>query len=573
MKVYFERKVLGGFFLALGILTILGIYSYRTSKDSMRAGRLISNSNETLYHIEQLHSSHLQIEAEVMHYSMNADTSFVRFFTEKLKEAAVHYVTLREKTKGNPAQQHYLDSIQILGRQKVDLIKLVIAARMHALDSARELIQSPSNRRLTKGLNAVVESMQDEEKRLLNQHMAENQSEVENFYTTFIALVIVAALIVIVLFLTINASLRARLSAERELQSADAEIKDLYNNAPCGYHSLDENGTIIEMNDTWLNWIGKRREDTINKLQFTDLLTSKGKDVFERNFHSVRKDGFTTGVEFEVIRKNRETLLIISNTVAIKDSEGNFKKSRSTVFDITDRHKTEQKVTEANKELEAFTYSVSHDLRAPLRSIDGYSKILQEDYGSRLDPDAVRLIDIVRRNARRMGQLIDDLLDFSRLGRKELALSTIHMNSLVDNIKQELLVLEKGRDIEFVIQPLVDAAGDFSMIRQVWINVISNALKYSNKREISKIEVGCQDEPNRVVYFIRDNGVGFDMQYSNKLFGVFQRLHKIEEFEGTGVGLALAHRILSRHGGKIWAESTVNEGATFFFFLPKINLN
>jgi PAS domain S-box-containing protein len=573
MKVYFERKILGGFFLALGILTILGIYSYQTSKDSMRAGKLIADANEILYHIEQLRSSHLQIEAELMRYSINADTAFVRFFTHKIQEAAVHYVTLREMTKDNRTQQVHLDSIQLLGRQKVDLIKMVIRVQQHSIDSVRKLIPSPSNRKLTKGLNSVVEALQLEEKRMLNEHMVENQREVENFYTTFITLVIVAALIVIVLFLTINSNLRARLSAEQALQSAAAEISDLYNSAPCGYHSLDENGTIIEMNDTWLNWMGRKREEVINKLKFADILTPKSKDVFERNFYVFKTQGFTTGIEYEVIRRNRETLLVISNAVALKDSEGNFKQSRATVFDITERHKAEQKVNEANKELEAFTYSVSHDLRAPLRSIDGYSKILQEDYVSQMDPEATRLIDIVRRNARRMGQLIDDLLDFSRLGRKELALNTIHMNSLVDNIKQELLVLEKGREVEFTIHPLVDVAADFSMIRQVWINVILNALKYSNKRLDSKIEVGCQDEPNRVVYYIRDNGVGFDMQYSNKLFGVFQRLHKLEEFEGTGVGLALAHRIISRHGGKIWAESTVNEGATFFFFLPKINLN
>jgi CHASE3 domain sensor protein len=224
MKVYFERKVLGGFFLALGILTILGIYSYRTSKDSLRAGQLISDTNEILYHIEQLHSSHLQIEAELMRYSINADTSFVGFFTEKIKEAAAHYVTLREMTKDNPAQQINLDSIQLLGRQKVDLIKMVIVARQHSLDSVRKLIPSAHNRKLTKGINAIVETMQIEEKRLLNQHMAANQTEVENFYTTFITLILVAALIVIVLFLTINANLRARLNAEKALQSAHAEI-------------------------------------------------------------------------------------------------------------------------------------------------------------------------------------------------------------------------------------------------------------------------------------------------------------------------------------------------------------
>jgi light-regulated signal transduction histidine kinase (bacteriophytochrome) len=259
---------------------------------------------------------------------------------------------------------------------------------------------------------------------------------------------------------------------------------------------------------------------------------------------------------------------VIVNTTAILDGYGNFIKSRSTVFDMTDRHLAEEKVIAINNELEAFTYSVSHDLRAPLRSIDGYSKILQEDHGSKMDAETTRLLDIIRNNARRMGQLIDDLLDFSRLGRKELEKSTVNMEALVMHVWQELLVQEKGRKIEFKIDHLNEVNGDARMMRQVWINLISNAIKYSKKKEIANIEIGSNMESNRVVYFIRDNGVGFDMKYADKLFGVFQRLHKIQEFEGTGVGLALVHRIVSRHGGKIWAEAHVNRGATFFFYIP-----
>lgn len=571
MKVYFERKVLWGFFLALGILTVLGIYSFRTSRDSINASRLIARTNEVLYHIEQLHSSHLELEAEVVRFSINGDSSFVVFFSTRIKEAAIHYSTLRDMTRENLRQQANLDSIQLSGRKKVDLIKKIIAARKHSVDSVRRLIPSPYNDSLLKSLNSGIDNMQFEEKRLLDGRMRANQQELENFYSVLTMLLIVAAAIVIVLFLTINANLRARLKAEEALKLASQEISDLYNNAPCGYHSVDKDGVVIEMNKTWLKWLGREREEVINKLKFVDLLTPKSRDIFERNFTVLKTNGSLTGVEFEVIRKNREKQLVIVNDLGITDERGDFLKSRSTAFDITERARAEQKVVEINRELEAFTYSVSHDLRAPLRSIDGYSKILQEEYGQHLDAEASRLLGIVRRNAKRMGHLIDDLLEFSRMGRKEIAMMMIDMNSLVENIKQELLASETDRSIEFAIQPLKNAVADVNMIRQVWINVISNALKYTKKNERSKIEVGCQDESKRIVYYIRDNGVGFDMQYANKLFGVFQRLHKIEEFEGTGVGLALAHRILNRHGGKIWAESSVNEGATFYFFLPKHN--
>ena len=237
-------------------------------------------------------------------------------------------------------------------------------------------------------------------------------------------------------------------------------------------------------------------------------------------------------------------MFVIVNATAIKDKNGNFRKSRSTAFNITDRHLAEEKVIEANKELEAFTYSVSHDLRAPLRSIDGYSKILQEDYSSTLDREANRLLQIIRNNAHRMGHLIDDLLDFSRMGRKELDRTIVDMNALVGHVRQELISHEVNRKIEFTVKPLKEVQGDLSMMRQVWINLISNALKYSRKQQVSRIEIGCKNEDHHIVYYIQDNGVGFDMKYSDKLFGVFQRLHKIEEFDGTGVGLALVHRIV-----------------------------
>jgi light-regulated signal transduction histidine kinase (bacteriophytochrome) len=306
----------------------------------------------------------------------------------------------------------------------------------------------------------------------------------------------------------------------------------------------------------------------INKLRFTQLLTTTSKIPYDQNFRTLQVEGAVNNLELEIVRKDGSIMFIILNATAIRDKVGHFIKSRSTAFDMTDRRIAEEKVIAANKELEAFTYSVSHDLRTPLRSIDGYSKILQEDYGATMDEEMNRLVKIIRNNARRMGELIDDLLDFSRLGRKELEKSHVDMGGLVSAIKQELVSQEKNRSIEFVVNPLEDADADNSMMRQVWINLISNALKYSKTQAITNIEIGCKREKNQVVYYIRDNGVGFDMKYAEKLFGVFQRLHKVEEFEGTGVGLALVHRIISRHGGKIWADAHVNKGATFFFFIP-----
>ena len=568
MKVYLDRKVVVGFFATLAILILLGFYSYKNSQDSIKTSRMVSHSIDVLYRIAQLHSLHLEIEGELTRFAITGDSTFAPYFQGRLKDATQHFLALQELVRDNEAQRRLVDSVRIVGGEKVDIIQEIIKVKGLSKNGAQQLVLSSTNRNLIQRIRNAVEGMQAEGKKLLDQRIHENQQEVTKFNLTFISLLVGTVLIILMLFLAINSTLKARAQAEEALVVASAEIKDLYHNAPCGYHSLNDSGLIVEMNKTWLEWIGYERTQVINKMLFTDLLTPQSKKTFDIHFRALKTQVAINNVELEIVRRNGNILFVIVNATAILDSYGNFVKSRSTVFDMTDRRLAEERVIAINNELEAFTYSVSHDLRAPLRSIDGYSKILQEDHGSKMDGEATRLLDIIRNNARRMGQLIDDLLDFSRLGRKELEKSTVNMESLVTHVWQELIAQEKDRTIKFKVEHLHDVNGDARMMRQVWINLISNAIKYSKKKEIANIEIGSNVESNRVVYFIRDNGVGFDMKYGDKLFGVFQRLHKIQEFEGTGVGLALAHRIVSRHGGKIWAEAHVNRGATFFFYIP-----
>jgi two-component system sensor kinase len=221
----------------------------------------------------------------------------------------------------------------------------------------------------------------------------------------------------------------------------------------------------------------------------------------------------------------------------------------------------------ANKELEAFSYSVSHDLRAPLRAIDGFSRILEEDYAESLDDEGRRLLGVVRRNTQKMGALIDDLLAFSRLGRKELVRTTIDMGGMARSVFDELGPPAAAATLRAAGLP--PAVGDPAMVRQVLANLLSNALKFSSGNGGGAVvEVGGHNGGGENTYFVRDNGVGFDMEYAGKLFGVFQRLHSSEEFEGTGVGLAIVQRIVQRHGGRVWAEGEPGAGATFYFTLP-----
>src|SRR5206468_1320092 len=221
------------------------------------------------------------------------------------------------------------------------------------------------------------------------------------------------------------------------------------------------------------------------------------------------------------------------------------------------------------KELEAFTYSISDDMRGPLRAIDGFSRVLLEEYPDKLDAEGKRLLNIIGSNAETMGQLIDGLLAFSHLGRQPLDQSDIAMEELAASVFEELKADARNRDVLIELQSLPPAFGDRNMIRQVFVGLIGNAFKFTRPRANAVIEIGHKETAaGQTIYYVRDNGVGFDMQYSSKLFGVFQRLHRPDEFEGTGVGLALAQRIIQRHGGRIWAEGKVNEGATFFFTLP-----
>lgn len=227
----------------------------------------------------------------------------------------------------------------------------------------------------------------------------------------------------------------------------------------------------------------------------------------------------------------------------------------------------EKKLTEladAYKELETFSYSVSHDLRAPVRAIDGFSRILLEDYAKTLDDEGKRILGVIVANTKNMGQLIEDLLEFSRCGRQEMRMSMVDMNELVKDVSENVV----GANVRVDLKKLPNATGDYAMVRQVVTNLVSNAVKFSSRNPSPSVEIGSMPDGPQVVYYVKDNGAGFDMKYSDKLFGVFQRLHTSAEFEGTGVGLAMVQRIIQRHGGRVWAEGKVDCGATFYFSLP-----
>lgn len=348
---------------------------------------------------------------------------------------------------------------------------------------------------------------------------------------------------------------------------------------------IEPDTTVSMVNDAYCQLSGYSRQEIIGfswtKQIFPDDL-ERLKEYNQRRL--INPEDAPNKYEFRYYYKNGEVKYGLISVSFIQSN----RKIIASFVDITDRKQAEAEILSLNqsleervkertiqlenslKEQEAFSYSVSHDLRAPLRAIDGFSLMLIEDYSDKLDTEAKKYLQTIRANSQKMAQLIDDLISFSQLSRSGIKSENINMKVLVEKTSAEILTLENRSKIDFQIGQIPNAFGDASMIRQVWINLISNAVKFTTKTEKPLIEIGFKKESKEIIYFIKDNGAGFDMKYYDKLYGVFQRLHSTSEYPGTGVGLALVQRIIQKHGGRVWAEAKENQGATFYFSLPAL---
>ncbi|HTI12860.1 MAG TPA: PAS domain S-box protein [Puia sp.] len=375
-------------------------------------------------------------------------------------------------------------------------------------------------------------------------------------------------------------NITAQLNAEKKVRQSEKIYKTIASSIPGSVICIfDPEYRYLLIEGDILGKLGYKKEELLGQKAESALSPesySFGKPLFERVFR---------GEAFSVERRVLECDTL-TRYVPLKDENNVVCNAMIVVIDITELKKAqngieelnvnlENKVVErteqlaiANKELEAFTYSVSHDLRAPLRIIDGFAEILLNDQADRLDEEGKRILGIITNNARKMGQLIDDLLNLSHLGRQEIITTRVDMNKLLKLAVDEQLLFYKGTEPQIIADHLLPASCDHNLMLQVWANFISNALKYSSKGTKPVIHISSRHSGNNVVYSVSDNGVGFDMKYADKLFGVFQRLHKAAEFEGTGVGLALVQRIIVKHGGKVWAESEKGKGSQFYFSLP-----
>jgi PAS domain S-box-containing protein len=375
--------------------------------------------------------------------------------------------------------------------------------------------------------------------------------------------------------------------AEAALRESESRFRTMADNIPQLAWMADELGYLFWYNQRWFNYTGTTFEEMQGwgwrKVHHPDHV-----DRVERKYREHLQSGEAWEDTFPLRGKDGQFRWFLSRALPIRDSNGNILRWFGTNTDITRQKQAEETIQQlnetleqrirdrtaqleaANKELESFSYSVSHDLRAPLRHIDGFINLLQK----RLDPTDLDLtsqhyLATISQTAKQAGILIDDLLAFSRMSRSEMQWMAIKMNQLVQEVRREVELEAQGRTIHWNITALPDIKGDLAMIRQVLRNLLGNAVKYSRLQDQAEIAIGHFDQDQENVFFVRDNGIGFNEKYIHKLFGIFQRLHSDSQFEGTGIGLANVQRIIHRHGGRVWAEGSVGNGATFYFSLPK----
>jgi PAS domain S-box-containing protein len=358
------------------------------------------------------------------------------------------------------------------------------------------------------------------------------------------------------------------------------EVRDLYNNAPCGYHSLDEHGFVIRINDTELNWLGYTRAEIVGKRRFSDLITEEGRRAFAEVFPIFKERGWVHDLEYEMVRKDGTTMPVLLNATAVKDEHGRFVMSRSTVFDLTERKRTEKlaklkaelevraaELERSNAELAQFAHAASHDLSEPLRTVSSYVQLLATRYGGKLDDDADEFIGYAVEGVAQMQALIDGLLAYSTAGSAGYVNEQVDCSEVVWRV---LCALERSisdAKAQIKVEPLPTLWCDAPHLAEVFQNLISNAIRFADDTH-PRIRISAEREPKAWCFSVADNGIGIAPQYRQRIFDMFRRLHSRQAYPGTGIGLSICKKIIERQGGGIWVEPGADGGCVFRFTIP-----
>lgn len=599
----------------LVFLLVFVVFVTHLTQKSQQAQEWYLLSKEVVLEAENLLTDLVDAEASVRGYVLTGDPAFAEAYYRTSQELPEHASQLKTLVHNDPAQEARAAELGARAAEKMEFLKAAEQfMRAGARDKAVEKIKSGEGLLIMNDFRRIREEFLKEEQRLDTERYEAVQNSWQRFNWLLVAGSAIDLFLAVILAILFSGSISKRIVTLTENAKALAEDKPLsepmsgtdeiahldqvfremaealreaarkeraiFDNALDIICSTDSQGRFLKMSPSSDKIWGYRPEEMIGR-QFSEFLVAEEVEKSEQAADEILAGKELTDFENRYRCKDGSVVNMIWSAWRSETEPVIFAMAR----DITERKRAEDAIKHlnehlekrtvqleaANKELEAFSYSVSHDLRAPLRAIDGFSRILVEDYYDNLDDDAKRVLDVIRKNTQNMGQLIDDLLAFSRLGRKQIERSPIDMTELAADVSTQLNPVSAEKDVRLNLGSLPPAQGDPAMIRQVFVNLLSNAAKYSKPNDTVVIDVEGYSENGEQVYYVKDNGVGFDMNYANKLFGVFQRLHSAEEFEGTGVGLAIVQRIVHRHGGRVWAEGKVNEGATFYFTLPREN--
>ncbi len=546
--------------VTIGIVLFVSIRQAARVKDTSSR---IDHTHMVMRSIQKLEHASLANESGARGYVITGMESYLDPLESSEKDIEEALPSLQQLVRDNPGQQQRLRELERLLQQRVAFSRTMLAVRKDkGLPAIVELALTGQGRSLTDSIQYVCGQMIAQEQALLSERREKNNLSVQHLNS------FLYGMLGMVFFLSLIAirQLKRRIADQEATEKKFAALLDA---APDATVIVDRNGIIRMVNQQVVNLFGYDRAEITG--QAVDVLvpdSARGTHARHREqfFHSPKVRDMGVGMELHAVKKDGSLFPVEISLSPIEMKDGWW--VSASVRDISRRKKLEHTLKKANEELEAFTYSVSHDLRAPLRGIIGFTTILEEEYAAHLDEEARRITGIIRDNTRKMGHLVDDLLTFSRTGRQELIKVPVEMDVLVKEVIDEVKQQYSKMALTLSVEPLPVARADKNMIRQVWVNLVSNAIKYSGSKPEVLVSVGAYGSDDTIVFYIRDNGIGFDNKYRDKLFKVFQRLHSADAFEGTGVGLALVEKIVSRHGGKVWAEGVVNEGACFYFSLP-----
>lgn len=556
------------FTLALVIVAIASVFfiSFRQSQRVKDTAASVLHTEEVLRHIQDFEIGVMANVSASRGYLITGREFYLDDLrrSEELIEKQIE--RLKHLTRDNPLQSSRCDSLKILAQERIAFSRqsTVLVAKTEN-DTSHAAVMTLRGRIKTDSVRSLAASMKATEHSLLQVRRSANERTITTLNAILYSILAAGVLLSILVIHRIRNGIRQQ-------QLNEEKFRALLDAAPDATVIVNESGLIKMVNHQTENLFGYKRNELLNKPVEILMPTSlKAAHEMHRNNYmkAARVRSMGEGLELNAVKKNGQSFPVEISLSPIRTQEGMM--VSASVRDITARKTLETELKKTNAELEAFTYSVSHDLRAPLRGIIGFTTILEEDYASKLDDEACRITGIIKDNTEKMGHLIDDLLAFSRMGKQELMKTELMTDKMVAEIIAELTAQNRSQTPERItwnISSLPPVFADRNTLRQVWINLLSNAIKYSSTRPQPVISIDTYHENNFTIFRVKDNGVGFDAQYSNKLFKVFQRLHSPEEFEGTGVGLALVEKVISRHGGRVWAEGRVNEGAIFYFSLP-----